>query len=147
MHGTSLTAALELNPKLALIYVFRGHGYLAREEYMKAEKEFLQALRYDENSTDALQGLAFRWATRGHSSLPKQRKAIEYAKKACELTKWRDWRCVDTLAMAFAAAGEFQSAAQTAKQALHITPTESRAAVERRLSLYQAGKPYRLDAE
>jgi tetratricopeptide (TPR) repeat protein len=136
--------AQKLNPRLAVIYVFKGYGFLAQQNHSNAEKQFLQALRYDKNATFALHGLAYLWSTRHHASLPTQRKAIEHAKRACELTKWRDWACVDTLAMAFAAAGEFESAVQTAKQALHITPTESRAEVERRLRLYQAGKPYRI---
>jgi tetratricopeptide (TPR) repeat protein len=139
--------ALKLNPKLAVIYVFQGYAWLEQQDRSKAQRQFVQALRYDKNAAFALQGLAFIWSTQHHSTLPTQKKAVDHARNACELTKWRDWSCVDTLAMAFAAAGEFESAVQTAKQALHITPAESRAEVQRRLRLYQQGKPYRPDAE
>ena len=63
--------------------------------------------------------------------------------QACESTGWTDWACVDTLAMAYAAMGDFQTALQRAKQAERIAPPENRAAVQQRIALYSAGEPYR----
>ena len=36
--------------------------------------------------------------------------AVTAATKACELTKWKDWQCIDTLAAAYAEAGDFKHA-------------------------------------
>ena len=73
------------------------------------------------------------------------KSAIKAAQKACELSKWKDWRYIDTLAAARAEAGEFDQAISYENQALALAtdqPDLVRKAKER-LQLYQQHKPYR----
>lgn len=73
--------------------------------------------------------------------------AISAASKACELTEWRNWRYVDTLAAACAEAGDFKRAIEMQERALRAgNPTESEQKVMReRLSLYKQAQPFRAE--
>lgn len=91
--------------------------------------------------------LAWLLATSQTSELRNSTKAIEYATKACELTDWKNFAYVDTLAAAYAEAGDFKSAVKWQKEAINLLtekePAEWRTGFEARLKLYQSGKPYR----
>ena len=62
----------------------------------------------------------------------------------CELTEWKDPASIDTLAAAYAEAGDFDAAVkwQTKANAL-FSDAETRTKGEARLKLYQEKKPYR----
>jgi predicted Zn-dependent protease len=65
---------------------------------------------------------------------------------ACKLSEWKEANWVDTLAAAYAEAGDFDSAVKWQKEAINLL-TEKEAAkwqaeFEERLKLYQSGKPY-----
>ncbi|MEK7842393.1 MAG: hypothetical protein AAB197_06930, partial [Deltaproteobacteria bacterium] len=72
-------------------------------------------------------------------------KALEYAKKACELTDWKDPYKLDTLAAAYAEAGQFDEAIKWQEKALEFPeyPKDEREKADLRLKLYKEGKPYR----
>jgi two-component SAPR family response regulator len=61
------------------------------------------------------------------------------------LTKWKDWQFIDTLAAAYAEAGDFKHAIQYQQRALHTGhPTDSEQKEMRaRLSIYQESRPFR----
>ena len=102
-------------------------------------------------------GIAWLQATSPSADLRDGAKAVDNATKACELTKHRDHRCVDTLAAAHAETGGFDLAVKCQKKALDLLqekieslPEEqrsgwvaTRAEYESRLELYKSGKPYR----
>jgi hypothetical protein len=73
------------------------------------------------------------------------RKAVELAKKACELTEWKDAAVLATLAAAYAEAGQFDEAVKWQKKALEDKDfAASDGEKERtRLKLFEARKPYR----
>ncbi len=81
--------------------------------------------------------------TRRSSTLPGKR-AVAAATKACELTEWKAPLMLDTLAAAYAEAGDFERAVkwQTKANELYSDPKEKTEG-ERRLKLYQAKQPYR----
>ena len=72
-------------------------------------------------------------------------KAILAAQRACQLAGERSWFCLDTLAAAFAETGQFEDALVTQQRACRLAPLKHRAACDGRLSLYQAGRAFRLD--
>ena len=79
------------------------------------------------------------------ASVRGEQEAVEAARKACELSEWKDPLCLATLAEAFANSGDFEQAVRFQKQALAMTdwPASQRDEMRRRLALYQQGKPYR----
>jgi tetratricopeptide (TPR) repeat protein len=132
-----------------------GWLYYRWGRYNEAEPLFIKALEgrqrvLGEENPDTLESmnqLARMRATSPVTDLRNGAKAIEYATKTCELTKWKNASYVDTLAAAYAEAGDFDSAVKWQKEAINLLTKEEaakwQAEFEERLKLYQSGKPYR----
>jgi tetratricopeptide (TPR) repeat protein len=96
-----------------------------------------------------LNDLAWRRAT----SLDKENRngpeAVAVATKACEMTDWKEWAYIDTLAAAHAEAGNFDQAIKYQKEGLLLAKAEPKLLAEarQRLSLYEQHKPYRENAK
>lgn len=87
--------------------------------------------------------LAWLLATCEDSSIRNGKEAVEFATKACMATP--DFQNLDTLAAAYAEAGDFDQAMATEKRALTAaksTNTEDLPAARERLALYEAHQPY-----
>ena len=95
----------------------------------------------------AYSALAWLLATCKKSEFRDGQKAVELARKACELSNWNDYHILDTLAAACAEAGKFDEAAKWAKKALADpkATTAERKFTQRRLELYEERKPYHQD--
>jgi hypothetical protein len=75
--------------------------------------------------------------------------AVEMATRACEWNNWTDAAYLDTLAAAYAEAGDFENAVRFQREAIAKLSAgdPSRAEFFDRLQLYESSKPYRDDAE
>ena len=75
-------------------------------------------------------------------------EAVRLAERASELVEHKHPVFLDTLAAAYAEAGEFAKAVETAERVLQIAvaagETEVAVDIRKRLDLYKAGKPYRV---
>jgi tetratricopeptide (TPR) repeat protein len=73
------------------------------------------------------------------------KKALELAKKACELSQWNNAECLETLAAAHAELGNFKEAVKCQKQAIELGfDDEDRLKKARQqLKLYEDSKPCR----
>ncbi|UCE50418.1 MAG: tetratricopeptide repeat protein, partial [Phycisphaerales bacterium] len=103
-----------------------------------------------------LHGLAWLQATYPLAELRDGTEAIKNATRACELTNWEEGSSIDTLAAAYAEAGDFESAVKWQEKAIALVSKPWRHMLDEgmkgRLELYQAHKPYhssplRMDAE
>jgi serine/threonine protein kinase/Flp pilus assembly protein TadD len=96
-----------------------------------------------------LNGLAWLQATSPMAELRNGAKAIEHATEACELTEWKSASYIDTLAAAYAEAGDFDSAVKWQKNAIELLtskePNDWLTGFKSRLELYKSGKPYRVN--
>lgn len=90
----------------------------------------------------------FAWTLATHPEIRNRgaARAVELAAKACALTDYADAKLVDTLAVAYAAAGKFPDAVRTARQARDIAVASGQlqlaAEIESRLKLYEADRPF-----
>ncbi len=125
---------------LAVTYAQQGKYDLAMQNCAKAEQ-----LKPDD--AESLNNMAWLFAAIGDLSTNDANKAIGYARRACEQTAYNNADYLDTLAVAYAAAGKFNDAIMTAEKALNVTKATGQEntarEIQNRLELYKAGKPYR----
>jgi tetratricopeptide (TPR) repeat protein len=139
------TEAINRDSKDAATYIARAYAYVQRDECEKAINDYREAIRLNPANPQPYNDLAWLFATSSVITVRDGKEAVAMAKKACELDAWKHSATVDTLAAAFAEAGDFAEAIKYQKQALSMTDVTDkyRADGQRRLSLYQQGKPYR----
>lgn len=93
----------------------------------------------------ALNNLA--WVLATNPGLGQAEEALHLASKACELTKHQNVTFLDTLAAAYANAGQFDRAVQTAQKAVDLATAarDDNAAdqIKKHLELYKQGQPCR----
>jgi tetratricopeptide (TPR) repeat protein len=125
---------------LALVLALQGRSGEALEQYRAAAT-------LAPSWPTALNDLAWVLAT---DPAPEHRngiEAIELAKKACELTKYKEPRYLGTLDACYAEAGRFGEALAIAKQAealaLNCGQKQIAEAAAQRRKLYESNQPYR----
>ena len=141
-------AALQLDPSLAQIYVARAGIFMRKGDYVRALSD-LQRAAYtkSEKGDDALNLLAWLRATCPDAKMRNGEEAVELAIKACELSNWKDWGIIDTLAAAYAEAGNFEQAIKYQTQVMQmINSSGDDSRIKDRLALYEQHKAYREQA-
>ena len=130
----------QIREKLALTH--QVHGDLDKA---LVQLEALQRLK--PGQVPILNSLAWILATSDADALRDAAKAIRYAEEACRITQNQSPETLDTLAAAFAAAGQFSLAIEKAELALlrgHDSGDETvLKAIEQRLEGYRKGQAYR----
>jgi tetratricopeptide (TPR) repeat protein len=128
-------------------YANLGSAYIQAGRYDLAVENLTKALELKPYRIDVLNKLAWLYAVVDDTSIHNVQKAVEFAQRGCELTGYKDPVLLDTLAIAYAAAGRFDEAKATAEKALNIAKETGRdklvVAIQERLTLYEAGQPYR----
>jgi tetratricopeptide (TPR) repeat protein len=105
-----------------------------------------EALRLKPDWDAAMNDLAWFLAVSKGSSFYNPDKALELALRACELTDYNQPEMLDTLAVSYAAAGNFGKAVEIAQKALVLCGPDERKVlkeqIKSRLVLFKVGKPY-----
>jgi serine/threonine-protein kinase len=101
----------------------------------------------DSNMILAANNLAWIRATHPTATLRNGAEAVRLAEDLCQKTNFQQPGFLDTLAVAYAEAGQFEKAMQTAQQAIALATqaADRRAAAEmqHRLELFKRKQPYR----
>jgi tetratricopeptide (TPR) repeat protein len=139
-----LNESLRLNPSNANAFVGRAQAYAKKGDYKKALEDCKSAIDLDTKNPLVYNSAAWIRATCPNSRLRDDQHAISDATKACELTGWAWSVSIDTLAAAYAEAGDFDKAIAYQKRALKMNKLleDERKEMLARLSLYQQHKPY-----
>jgi tetratricopeptide (TPR) repeat protein len=139
-----LDQAVQADPANPEAYVNRAVYFLNRGDYEKALFNLEEVIRLAPTSPKAHQERAWLLATCPVARLRDGPQAVASATRACELTDWKQPRCLATLAAACAEAGDFEAAVRWQEQAivsLGDRAPEKRGAREA-LDRYMARKPY-----
>ena len=139
--------AIQVDPKSLDAYLGRATVWEAKGEYHKARADLEQCTRIDPADSDSHNGLAWLLATCPDDSMRNGQQAVAHALKACELSAWEDVNTIDTLAAAYAEAGDFDHATKYAERAAELAAEKKKAAYLERLELYRQRKPYRRTAQ
>jgi tetratricopeptide (TPR) repeat protein len=141
-----LTEALRLDPQSAKAHYYLGQVLMQMGKINEAITHFEEAIRLEPNWVELMNNLAWFLAANRETAIHNPDKAIRLAQQACELTNYKEPQLLDTLAVAYASAGDFSKAIETAEKALELcqSPEQNtlKKGIESRLVLYKAGKPY-----
>lgn len=125
-------------------FVLRGEVRVHLGRYREAMADFDQALRRDRKSVSAYEDEAWLLATCPDPAIRNGAKAVQLAQAALKLADKASLH--DTLAAAYAEAGQFDEAVREQSRAIELAKTEAQdgaaAAWSARLDLYRAHMPF-----
>jgi tetratricopeptide (TPR) repeat protein len=137
---------LELVPKSAQAHFRFGQALQGERNFEAAIQEYQKALDLVPQHLSAHLGLAWLLATCPEASLRNGQKAVELAQQAERLGGGESPQILDTLAAAYAEAGRFGEAVETARQALSLSAAKNNKplaeAIQTRLKLYETRSAY-----
>jgi tetratricopeptide (TPR) repeat protein len=133
--------AVRLAPKKSDGYFNRSGAWHVMGEYDKAIADCEEVIKLEPRFALAYNQRAWIRATCPNEKYRDGAKAVDDATKACDLTEWEMPKYLDTLAAAYAEAGQFGKAVEWLEKAIDLASDEDDFGT--RLALYQAGKPYR----
>ncbi len=122
----------------------RGDALLSIGKHAEAIQDYNRALALKSDDSHLLNNLAWVLATSPEDSVRNGRRALELARKACELTDYKEAHILSTLASAYAELGDFQSAIQWSMKAVELGENdEQKEQLKKELETYRQGKPFR----
>ena len=138
---------LEENPEQIDALRSRGDALLGVGDHAAAVADYEKALELDPTSSGVLNNLAWVLATSTFDELRDGTRALEFALKACEETKYQESHIVSTLASAYAEIGDFEKAIEWSTKAVELEEAQGGGEVieqlRSELKSYQDGKPWR----
>jgi tetratricopeptide (TPR) repeat protein len=138
-------AALRNDPTNAALYLQRGNLWVTQQQYAAAMADFDQAIRIAPAFAAAWNARGWLRATCPDARFRDGRSAYADGRRACELTQWADGSIVDTLAAAFAEAGDFANAIKLGERAVQLCSNDPNTQQEvlMHLAYFRAGQPFR----
>ena len=142
-----LAEGVKLQPENAELQYNLGFALGAVGRLDEAIEHYRAAVRAKPDHIGALHNLAWFLATLPKPELRNGAEALQYARRACELTQFQDVRCFDALDAAYAEVGDYTNAMEIAAKAQQMASSAgqenfARGASER-LNFYRVGVPYR----
>jgi tetratricopeptide (TPR) repeat protein len=123
----------------------RADTFLNIGKHAEAIADFETALKQKPDDEDILNSFAWVLATSPEDKLRNGRRAVELAKKACELTEYKKSHILSTLAAAYAESGDFGAARKWSKKAVELGTKEKEldGQLKQELQSYKQKKPWR----
>jgi len=138
--------AIEIDPRDVRAYNYRAWEYTLKGEYDQAISDLKKALEINPRYADTYNNLAWVLATAKVSAFHDGKKALELALKACELSDWKNPGYLDTLAAAYARAGDFENAVKWQERVIEspevAKQADLQAELQERLKFYKEHKPW-----
>jgi tetratricopeptide (TPR) repeat protein len=108
------------DPKNPEVYVMRGISFHLMHKSEQAASDYERAIELGSTNFMCYCNLAIIRSTSTNAVLRNGGQAVKLAKRVCELTGWKEWACISSLAGAYAEAGDFTSAVRYQQQALSM---------------------------
>ena len=139
--------ALLINPDYAEAYYNLGVAMEHSGNVPQAIGDYEHALKIKPDFVEVENSLARLLATLSLADGGEPTRAVGLAQHACEQTRNRSPRYLDTLAIAYAATGRFDEAVTTAQASAELARAAGQEQlvreIESRLELFRRGRPYR----
>ncbi len=138
--------AIRIKPDWAEAHYNLGNAYINLGRYQDAIEAYKQAIRIKPDWVEPMNRLAWLIATHPEIKNRDVNEAIGLARRACELTSYKNPAFLGTLAAAYASVGKFSEAVDTAQKALRLAETANQPQIkdiiQYHLTFYTQGKPY-----
>lgn len=118
----------------------RSFAYRKSGETAKAIADLEAAIQKAPLAYQPINDLAWIYATAKSKKVRNGKKAVELATKACEMTQYKDWNTLDTLAAAYAADKDFKSASQWVATAIENAPEDQHEGLKTHQKLFKSKK-------
>jgi tetratricopeptide (TPR) repeat protein len=139
-----LKKALSLSNDIIYAHLALNQVEISLNNYAGAVEEVDQFLKIKPDDFKANNYQAWTLATCPDEKIRNGKLAVEHARKACELTNYKEWTSLDTLAAACAENSDFDEAVKWETKALKVTPwKQMQPILKSKVKLYQSKKPYR----
>ncbi len=139
--------AVQLDPDHARARFNYGVFLQTKGAFGKAVANYEKALANDDRSVPVRNNLAWLLSACPDASVRNGARAVSLAQSADRLSGGNSPEILDTLAVAYAEAGRFSEAIQTAERGIELAKAQHKPAVAEslrtRLVLYRRGEPYR----
>ncbi len=139
--------ALEIQPDLAVASLNLGTFQLRLRQRSEAQTAWRHGLVRSPDNLLIAGRLAWLLSTARESELRDGEEAVRLAEAVCNMTGYRLPEALDVLAAAYAEAGRFDEAVETAGRARRLAASEGRLGlaqeIESRIALYAMGRAYR----
>jgi len=138
--------SIEENPNQPLLHKKFGDIYLLEGQYEKAIHHWKMALKLKPDWPEVLNNLAWLKAAFKNKAFHNPEAAIQLAQQACEIAEYKRIDYLDTLAVTYAAAGDFEKAKEIAEKALNMAMEQNNTQLieltQKHLQLFKNNKPY-----
>lgn len=139
--------AIQINSNDPDTYIYLGMTLGQLDRNQEAITSYRAALKLNSDLPGALNNLALILATSSDDGLRNGTEAVQLAERACQLTQYHQPLFMETLAAAYAEAGQFQEAQAAVAKAGQLNRvnglTEQAERDQRLLELFSAGQPLR----
>jgi tetratricopeptide (TPR) repeat protein len=136
--------ALRLNPNYAEVHHRLGRTLVMADQFDSALEHLQEDVRLRPNRPDSLNAIAQVLIIHPDAKVRDANQAVGFAERAAELTEYRDASILDTLAAAYASAGQFDLAITTAEKAIALASAaqadELVGYLHKQLKLYREAK-------
>jgi protein O-mannosyl-transferase len=140
-------AALLIQPNNADCHTVLAIALDEKGQSAEAVKHYEKALEISPQSVSALNNLAWLLATNSNASLRNGARAIQLARQANQLSGGTNALVLRTLAAAYAEAGQFGKAIESARTAMQLRRSQGDDSLapelQQQIALYELGLPYR----
>jgi Flp pilus assembly protein TadD len=144
---TQYRDALKIKPDYVDAHCNLAVALMSQGQIGEAITHFHEAVNFKPDNSSALNNLAWLLATCPEATFRNGAEAVKSAERALHLSNGQEPTILDTLAAAYAEAGRFPEAVQTARKALDLVNRQNNESLaeglKARLRLYEAGTPYR----
>lgn len=139
------TRALEIDAEHFASLRGRSDAEISIGDHAAAIADLHKAHALKPDDTGVLNNLAWLLATSPDDAIRDGARAIELARKACELTEWKEAHIISTLAAGYAETGDFAKAREFSQKAVDATADadDVKKQLEGELASYAAEKPWR----
>lgn len=137
---------LALDPQAIDAHLLLSKSLVMQGDFRSAVAQLRKAIKVDVNNVRPTADLAWLLAVCPDDEVRDGAKAVELARRACAVTNYRSPVLLNTLSAAYAEAGNFSEAIDTANKALKLLGPQDHAQaqwIRQSLECYRAAKPCR----